>query len=414
MLNNTIYLLFLIIVFSGCSGTTKFTGEDNLHTKRTKNTSFSKNYTNKNDLPIRVLLNNKAKSYKLKLLDKSQLVIDGSVKMELEGNSNVEIYVEENQLNVNAANRNFNGEKIAFNSSGIFMLEGKKYRGDFLSSISGGRLKIVNRLNLDDYLKGVLPMEMPIGSGNENYEALKAFAITARNYSLSKIVENKIDYDVYPDVRDQVYGGVDAEKDITNSAVDETSGMIIKYNNQPAITFYHASCGGYTENIANVFGSLEYPYLKGIKDGDPPNCSIAPNFYWKENFSESALIRNLFKAKKIKSRDYSVENIRINKNSTTGRVKEIIIDLSSDDNDEEVIIKGNDIRSVIGNSNGSGILKSTMFNAEFDGENFILNGQGNGHGVGLCQWGAISLSQKGYSFKDIIYHYFPGTQLGTL
>ena len=385
MLNNTIYLLFLIIVFSGCSGTTKFTGEDNLHTKRTKNTSFSKNYTNKNDLPIRVLLNNKAKSYKLKLLDKSQLVIDGSVKMELEGNS-----------------------------SGIFMLEGKKYRGDFLSSISGGRLKIVNRLNLDDYLKGVLPMEMPIGSGNENYEALKAFAITARNYSLSKIVENKIDYDVYPDVRDQVYGGVDAEKDITNSAVDETSGMIIKYNNQPAITFYHASCGGYTENIANVFGSLEYPYLKGIKDGDPPNCSIAPNFYWKENFSESALIRNLFKAKKIKSRDYSVENIRINKNSTTGRVKEIIIDLSSDDNDEEVIIKGNDIRSVIGNSNGSGILKSTMFNAEFDGENFILNGQGNGHGVGLCQWGAISLSQKGYSFKDIIYHYFPGTQLGTL
>lgn len=98
-------------------------------------------------------------------------------------------------------------------------------------------VKVVNQIGLEDYTKGVMIKEMPVGKGTENYEALKAFSICIRTYAYNKINENKDFFDIYPDTRDQVYGGVDGETKYTNSIVDETRDQILIYDTEPAIIF---------------------------------------------------------------------------------------------------------------------------------------------------------------------------------
>jgi stage II sporulation protein D len=95
---------------------------------------------------------------------------------------------------------------------------------------------------------------------------------------------------------------------------------------------------------------------------------------------------------------------------SSGRVDELEINVVSDDGKEKsVIIRGNEIRSIIRNSNGKSILWSTMFDVSLKSDYVILSGNGFGHGVGLCQWGAISLSHKGWDYSEILNHYYPGT-----
>ena len=94
----------------------------------------------------------------------------------------------------------------------------------------------------------------------------------------------------------------------------------------------------------------------------------------------------------------------------SGRVNELKISLESDENDDkEIILKGNRIRNIIRRANG-GILRSTMIEVEMD-DDIVINGKGNGHGVGLCQWGTLYLSHEGTDFKEILYHYFQGTEI---
>ena len=145
-----------------------------------------------------------------------------------------------------------------------------KFRGSLKIINNADSVAVINTVDLESYLKGVIPKEMPLGKGEEHFEALKAFAICARTYSLNKMNRNENNFDVFVDTRDQVYGGVDVEKEISNKAVDETKGLVLTYDGEIATVFYHSTCGGRTEKVQNVFGLNPIPYLQGVEDGDPP------------------------------------------------------------------------------------------------------------------------------------------------
>ena len=230
---------------------------------------------------------------------------------------------------------------------------------------------------------------------------------------LIKLMRINIIFDIYPDTRDQVYGGVDGETEYTNKIVDETKGQLLVYENQPATIFYHSTCGGHTEDVANVFSNKNIFYLSGVEDGDEPYCIISPRYQWTEKYSELTFIDRLYKAKLIASKEYEIEDLDVISRFDSGRVNELEITLNdSDHNQKTILIKGNQIRSIIRSSESKSILNSTLFNINItDQKNIVINGKGYGHGVGLCQWGSIGQSKKGIDYQEILNHYFPGTYI---
>jgi len=228
-----------------------------------------------------------------------------------------------------------------------------------------------------------------------------------------KLNEKKKDFDLYIDVRDQVYGGAESEKEITNKAIEATRGLILGYKGSPAVVFYSASCGGYTEEGKNVFVSAKNtPYLVSVKDGDEPYCSITPKFEWEEKYTEQEFINRFKKNGLLNPGDYSLKSIEVISRFESGRVNELKISfIKNSDIEIPVSIYGNQIRSIIRTTDDKGILRSTMFDIEYNNGGVTITGRGNGHGVGLCQWGAIAMSRKGKKFDEILRHYFPGTEL---
>lgn len=302
---------------------------------------------------------------------------------------------------------------LPYDETEIIKIDEKKYRGRIVISNVNSEIKLVNQIGIEDYVKGVMTKEMPVGKGTENFQALKAFSICIRTYAFNKINENKYYFDIYPDTRDQVYGGVDGETEYTNKIVDETKGQLLVYENQPATIFYHSTCGGHTEDVANVFSNKNIFYLSGVEDGDEPYCIISPRYQWTEKYSELTFIDRLYKAKLIASKDYEIEDLDVISRFDSGRVNELEITLNdSDHNQKTILIKGNQIRSIIRSSESKSILNSTLFNINItDQKNIVINGKGYGHGVGLCQWGSIGQSKKGIDYQEILNHYFPGTYI---
>jgi stage II sporulation protein D len=325
----------------------------------------------------------------------------------------ISCFYEDGQAKLVISDQSFIGEKFTLSSANnddIIKLNGKRYRGKIKILVSGNSVSIINALSLEDYVKGVLAKEMPIGKGTENLEALKALAICVRTYAIQKMKDGKVYFDIYADTRDQVYGGVDDESPITNRATDETQNLILKYDGNPAIIFYHSTCGGYTESVENVFTKEPVPYLITVKDGDEPNCVISPRFNWEEKYTRELIVDRLKNYSLIENKNYSLEDISVTSRFNSGRVKELEINLVDDSGEEQLLVlRGNEIRSIIRNADGKSILWSNMFDVSTYSNFIILSGKGFGHGVGLCQWGAISLSKKGWSYEEILNHYYPGT-----
>lgn len=390
----------MLIFISGCSSS-RF--------------SAKKNYYLNPSLPVRVLMSEAGEDYRFLV---EQTVILSNEEKEIavikRGNS---MYFEatENFLQLKIADKVFRGKyftlKPADENSFLFFNR-KQYRGIFKFVNEEGRVRLINSLPLEEYVMGVVPAEMPVGKNNDYFEALKAFAICVRTYAISKMSKSNTSFDVYLDTRDQVYGGESAEKKLSNKAVEETKNLILTYDGKPAIVYYHSTCGGHTEKASNIFPVPDLPYLRGIIDGDPPNCSSSPNFSWEEKFPDKLFIQRLADANLINSNNYKLNNVKVNSRDESGRVKQLEIQLVSPEGDDKIVtIQGNRIRYVLKQANSSAILKSTLFNITISNDYVIIDGKGNGHGVGLCQWGALHLSVEGESFYKILSFYFPGTNI---
>ncbi|MFA6027136.1 MAG: SpoIID/LytB domain-containing protein, partial [Ignavibacteriaceae bacterium] len=222
-------------------------------------------------------------------------------------------------------------------------------------------------------------------------------------------------FDITDDVRDQVFLGSGSFTALDKKAVTETFHEVLKFKEKLAEVFYHSACGGMLEDPANVFSGKVDDYLVSKKDGDEnPNCEISPTFYWKESYTQAELLK-LLKAKNLLSKKQRViKDIEISDAFTSGRVKELRI---SFDNAEDVIVKANEVRNFFTRKDTKGILRSSLFTiskevAKGELKKVTLSGKGSGHGVGLCQWGAMNLSSKGKSYNEILDFYFHGCTIG--
>ncbi len=166
-------------------------------------------------------------------------------------------------------------------------LGGKLYRGKLVVYLRGGRLTVVNRVGIDDYVSGVVPDEMPPGWSPE---ALKAQAVAARSYAVATRKTGGL-FDLYPDTRSQVYGGVGSEEPSTNTAVDETAKQVLVYKGEVATTFFHSTSGGKTAAIEDVWNSTGVPYLVSVPD---KYDAMSPHHSWGPfRFTAAAFKREL-------------------------------------------------------------------------------------------------------------------------
>ncbi|HAJ63962.1 MAG TPA: sporulation protein, partial [Cyanobacteria bacterium UBA8543] len=238
---------------------------------------------------------------------------------------------------------------------GFVWIGDRWYRGRTLLVPTSGGLTAVNIVNLEQYLYSVLGAEM---SADWPQEALKAQAVAARSYALYKraTAGNKV-YDLGDTTKWQVYKGLETEGQGTHLAVDATAGQVMTYGGQIILAVFHASSGGHTENVENVWTG-SYPYLRGVADYDMGS----PGFEWTKNFSRSELSRRI-------SGVGSVISMTPEHTTPSGRIVTMIV--KGDRATRR--ISGNDLRSALG-------LRSTLFVVNPTDNGFQLHGRGYGHG----------------------------------
>ena len=298
-------------------------------------------------------------------------------------------------------------------------LNGKPYRGVLEITYHQGinTLLVLNIVNLEDYLKGVVPAEMGKLSNSE-VEALEAQAIAARTYALYQVNQNQSKgYDLEATLLDQTYSGVDVESPLVSQAIRFTRGKVLTYKGKLICAYYSTNCGGKTEYIEKVWDKPEEPYL--IPVDDSAFCSWSKSFSWEERWNKEMLERNIkgYLDSTIGPPGNEWGNLfdlKIKEHAPSGRVEwlEVITDKGT------YPVRADKIRRVLKKTNGSNsILPSTWFDLEIErGEGdslkqVIARGRGNGHGVGMCQNGAIGMARAGFSYKDILTHYYAGVKI---
>jgi len=253
---------------------------------------------------------------------------------------------------------------------------------------------VINQVDLEEYVKGVVPAEV---NSSWHPEMLKAQAVAARTYALyQQMLGATRDYDVAATVQDQVYKGKNGIDAAVLRAVDETHGLVLTYQNAPIYAAFSSTAAGLTEDAVNVW-SKEYPYLKGV---ECPFDLGSPYYQWKASFRLDALEQNL------RRQGFSVGTIATIAPlvfSRGGRVAKLRVVHS----EGELILRGEDLRKAVGYS----IVPSTQFTIDSVGREIVLSGYGAGHAVGMCQWGAKELAELGYPFATILQYYYPGTEL---
>ena len=297
---------------------------------------------------------------------------------------------------------------------------GKRYRGELV--ISAGDSGVVNRVSMDSYLRGVVPLEIGNRTSAEA-AAVQAQAVAARTYAYKHLTPNRA-FDMYATVQDQVYGGVDAEKPLSDSAITTTTDIVVLYNGQPITTPYHSTCGGSTAGVSEVwYDQPDEPYLKPVSDKIPGTdhfyCDPSPRFAWTQNYDAAGLRAVMEKylaayTKAPKTGLGKITDIRESGRTPSGRVAALVVQTENG----SYTLRGNDIRFVLRDPKGA-IMNSTLFSLSEDkagGEvsTLTVNGRGYGHGIGMCQWGAIGRARAGQNYRTILETYYPGTTIGRI
>lgn len=298
------------------------------------------------------------------------------------------------------AGRNFNTERILIRTINpdIIIINGRTFRGDIqLIKTSGSRLTVINRIDLEDYVKGILYHE---ASHYWPMEALKAQAIISRTYAVYQIQENKRrDFDVTSDIYSQVYGGKASERERTNKAVRDTAGEVLIYQGKAIPAYYHATCGGNTED-ASLLWNINLAPLKGVACNF---CKDSPHFNWHYVASLDEL------KDKLTAAGYKISNIKdivILGKDKSGRITDLKIVSAKKD----LKISAKDFRNIM----DPNIIRSTNFTINIVEKDAVFEGIGWGHGAGLCQWGAYFMAKQGYNAEQILKYYYPGTDVKTI
>jgi stage II sporulation protein D len=313
---------------------------------------------------------------------------------------------------------------MAVTSPANLMIGLKRYRGRFVVLPVDSGLMVVNHLPVEDYLRGVVPMEIGKLAAKDS-AAMQAQAVAARSYTYVRLSDPMPRaFDLRPTTSDQVYGGVGAETDVANAAIDATRGMVVMYQGRVVDAPFSSTCGGTTADAVEVWNGAPSPYLKRVSDqiGNSARwyCESSARFRWTRTIRASDLDATMAQylrqyAQVPASGPGATRQVNIQNRGASGRVA--VIQVVTDRGTFPV--RGDDIRSVLRTPSGEP-LSSTYFSVapEYDRDGLLgsitLRGQGYGHGVGMCQWGAIGRARAGQSFLEILGTYYPGTTVGPI
>ncbi|MBI2898649.1 MAG: SpoIID/LytB domain-containing protein [Planctomycetes bacterium] len=278
-------------------------------------------------------------------------------------------------------------------ATGALRVAGTAYHGSLLLVPSKeGRLHAINVVDLERYVMGVLGPEI----GNAPFEARKAQAVCARTYAAVTLAERKSElFDLYADVRDQVYRGV-AKDDACARAVEETAGEILVHRGAPFKTYYHSTCGGTTESVFEWRKEKEIEPLAGAACGW---CDGAKWSAWSVRLTAAEIAQAL----REKLGGKAVSGVSVKSATKGGRVREVAVAVAGG----EVAIAAPDFRAALGYDR----FRSTKFDVKRDGDVFSFSGRGWGHGVGLCQVGATGMAGAGKGYREILKKYYPGSEI---
>jgi len=306
-------------------------------------------------------------------------------------------------------------------AGGAIAALGREYR-DTLEVFAGsdGKLTVVNVIDVEDYLRGVVAQEIGEG-GPGGIEAVKAQAVAARTYALSYVGRwRDLGFDLHADVRDQVYLGIPGERAASDRAINETRGVVALYDGTYIRANYCSTCGGHTASNDEVWNQAPLAFLRGTPDRDAKAdfCRTSKHYRWEETLTGEEFWKNFhaYYLTDASEQGESLRGIEVKERSESGRVREFLVRTSRRD----VVVKGDAIRWAVRRPGaGSAPLRSTYFDVETKKKNgrierVVLRGRGFGHGVGMCQTGALGMSREGYDYQKILRHYYRGIDLRRL
>ncbi len=283
---------------------------------------------------------------------------------------------------------------VFLRSSSLLKLNGRPYRGDLIIHVEKGKISVINEIEIEEYLYGVVPKEVSKGWSDE---IIKAQAVLARTFAMNGKYKSKrgMMFDLDDSTFSQVYVGQSIEDARVNSLVDKTRGEVLMFKNRLAEVYYHSCCGGMTEDVGSVWGR-DIPYLRSVVCD---HCKESPNYRWEWKVSREAVAKKLVS----KGKHMVPTEIRIRKLTKSRRVAEVELKNAN----QSLVMRGNEFRNIMGTSE----LRSLLFTVKNERESFVFEGRGWGHGIGLCQWGGKNMSDEGISYKNILRYYYRGTRL---
>lgn len=463
MIRKFLLILFLFLIFQNCPQVQAMSANNGRIVKvGISNQNFSNYYFN--TISVSATDN-------FRLIDKSQ----NSVIADFGAGENVKIDIKNNLFTITSE-----GTEISSGVTGPVSVEsdngfvtvtnlkraGKPayYRGIFeITKVpkKDNQFNVINVLDLESYLRGVVPNEMPVRFG---LEALKAQTVTARNYVLRPREKNYHNFDVCDSVACQVYYGANTEKELSDRAVIETENLVALYNDELILALYSSTAGGYTESYENAFSTdlpngtrifpgAAKPFLKAVPDNDKiPVLSsedearkfytsepetfdnASPYFRWTKEWDQKELEDVLKKTLKTQSRtgfvkpkfekteDFGkLKDIKVTKRGLSGKAMsvDIVTDKGTFTVQKELPIRRTFQKNNISLPSANVIFDIVTIKPDSADKKakptkkIIARGGGFGHGVGMSQFGAGEMNKRGYSYGEILQHYYRNISIAT-
>jgi stage II sporulation protein D len=277
-------------------------------------------------------------------------------------------------------------------------LNGREYPAPLELVRNGDGLAVINELPLEEYLPGVLRAE---AGDRFPPEALRAQAVVARTYAAhQRLITSGKAYHILASTAHQQYAGRVPPGSPVWEAVRDTAGQVLLWEGEVFPAFYHTESGGFTEDPRTVFAARNMPALSPVAC---PFSANSPHFYWTLDVRLADL------GDALRRGGVDVGQVRaISVPERTMSLRAVTVSVAGSRG--TVLVRGNDFRRLLGYD----AFKSTLFAVVMEGDTARFSGRGYGHGVGMCQWGAKGMAERGFTARQILDFYYPGTIPGVL
>jgi stage II sporulation protein D len=268
---------------------------------------------------------------------------------------------------------------------------------------------VVTTLDMDDYVAGVVAGELAVGAlpAEVAGRMLALQAIVARTWVVANLGRHAREgFDVCTSTHCQVMRAppdvLRANRPLVRSAAAATRGQVLRYGSRPIDAVFHADCGGATSRPDAVWGTAGHPYLARVAD---PSCLTDARSPWRHEATREQL-RTALNGSASTAVGRRLDGIRVVENDASGRAALVALD-----GERSPLVRGEELRAVLTRAFGPRAIRSTLFGVRREGDRFTVAGRGFGHGVGLCQRGALARVLAGASVEAVLQTYYPGTTL---